>query len=187
MQGRWRFLLLVVFGFGGCAAPVRVEDVEGKAVSKVTIRYVGPKTIEEARLRACMGTTAGSVYKADQVDNDIKSLYESGLVNDVRVLAEPKRRGLEVIFEVKTRGVIGPGPGFAGNTVFSDHRLAKQTGVRAGQKIDAPTLLAASRRIEAYYEANGYRGTKVSVRTQTTEDSNLDFIFIIEEGRGPAR
>jgi outer membrane protein insertion porin family len=181
MSGYWRFLLLVICGFGSCAAPVRMEDVEGKAVSKVTIRYKGPTTVDEVRLQTHIGTTAGSVYKSDQVDNDIKSLYGSGLVNDVRVLAKKNRRGLEVIFEVQARGMMGPGPGFAGNTVFSDQRLAKQTGIRVGQIIDGPTLVAAAKRLEAFYHANGYPGATVTTRTQTAEDGSRDFIFIVEE------
>ncbi|MCW1925416.1 hypothetical protein OKA05_22840 [Luteolibacter arcticus] len=179
MQRSWRLLLLVIFGLGSCAAPVRVEDVEGKAVSKVAIRYHGPRTVEEARLRTHIGTTAGSVYKSDRVDNDIKALYESGLVNDVRVLAKPKRIGVEVVFKVQTRGAICCS-GFAGNTVFSDQRLAKQTGIRVGQKIDGPILTTAARRIEAYYQARGYPGTRVIHRSESGV-----VIFIIEEGPGP--
>jgi outer membrane protein insertion porin family len=182
VHGYRHFLLLVIFGLGSCAAPVRVEDVEGKTISKVVIRYVGSKSDPEARLRTHIGTTAGSRYGTKQTDNDIKALYESGLVNNVRVLAEPKKRGVEVIFEVETRGMMGPGPGFAGNTAFSDQRLAMITGLRVGQKMDALTLAAATKRVEAFYHANGYHGTKVSVRTQPAEDGGLDFIFIVEEG-----
>ncbi|HEY1120267.1 MAG TPA: POTRA domain-containing protein [Haloferula sp.] len=181
MFGRWLFLLLVVFGFGSCAAPVRVEDVEGKAVSKVTIRYVGPNTVEEARLRTHIGTTGGSVYRTDRVDNDIKSLYESGLVNDVRVLAEPKRGEVEVVYEVTTRGRMAP-PLCAGNTVFSDHRLAKESGLLVGHEVDGPTLGRAAKRIETFYHAHGYPGAKVSPKTQPAEDGSVDFIFIVEEG-----
>jgi outer membrane protein insertion porin family len=181
MQGYWRFLLLVIFGLGSCAAPVRVEDLEGKTVSKVAIRPVGPTTTgDEVRLQKNIRTIAGSRYVSERVDEDIKALYESGLVNDVRVLAEPKKDGVEVIFEVQTRALIGPGPGFAGNTVFSDQRLAKESGLPVGQKVGRSQLRAAARRIEAYYEAHGYPGTKVSLRS----DSD-DRIFIVEEGPGP--
>jgi len=180
MQGYWRFLLLVIFGLGSCAAPVRVEDLEGKTVSKVTIRQVGPTTTgDEVRLQKNVRTIAGSRYVSERVDEDVKALYESGLVNDVRVMAEPKRGGVEVIYEVTTRPRMGPSP-IAGNTVFSDQRLAKESGLPVGQKVGRPELRTAARRIEAYYEAHGYPGTKVSLRS----DSD-DRIFIVEEGPGP--
>jgi outer membrane protein insertion porin family len=156
-------------------------------ISEVAIRYKGATTVDEVRLQSYLRTTVGSRYKSEWIDDDIRSLYESGLVNDVRVLADPKRSGVEVIFEVQTRGMMGPGPGFAGNTVFSDERLAKQTGLLVGQKIDAPALAAAAKRVEAYYHANGYPRANVSARTQPAEDGSMDFIFIIEEGPGPGK
>jgi outer membrane protein insertion porin family len=182
----WHFLLLVICGFGSCAAPVRVEDVEGKTVSKVIIRYVGPKHGEETRLRTHIRTTAGSVYKSDRVDNDIKALYESGLVNDVRVLAEPNRRGVEVIFEVRASARMGPVL-CVGNTAFSDQRLAKQAGFRVGQKLDRPKVMAAARKVEAYYHDNGYSQAQVSVRFEKDFGINPDaiFQFIVEEGPAP--
>ncbi|MEK7950716.1 POTRA domain-containing protein [Luteolibacter soli] len=186
MHASARLLLLVIvslFGLEGCAtSPVRAEDIEGVRISKVTLRDVRPGLVSEERLWAQIKTRAGLRYESDKVDEDIKSLYESGLVNDVRVLAEPRRGGLEVIFEVQTRGMIGPGSGFAGNTVFSDQRLAKETGLRANEKIGRSELLTAARRVEAYYHAHGYPETRVSLRS----DSD-DWIFIIEEGPGPGR
>ncbi|RYD47832.1 MAG: hypothetical protein EOP83_27435 [Verrucomicrobiaceae bacterium] len=181
------FVAGLLLGLAGCATTVRLEAIEGKTISEVSIRYRGPKTVDEVRLRTHVRTVAGSPYKSERIDEDIKSLYESALVNDVRVLAEPKRGGVEVIYEVETRGgLMCCGPGFASNTVFSDQRLAKETGWRAGQKIDGPNLGAAARRLEAFYHEHGYPGAKVSTRTQPGAEANLDFIFIIEEGPGPS-
>ena len=181
--GRFRILVAAALLGPGCrTVPSGNASLEGSAISAVSIRYVGAHTVDEVRLNAYIGTKRGTPYRSGQIDNDIKSLYESGLVNDVRVLAEPKKRGVEVIYEVETRGVMCCGPGFVGNTAFSDQRLAEQTGLRAEQKMDGPVLITAARRLEAYYQANGYPGTKVSVRTQPAEDGGLDFIFIVEEG-----
>jgi outer membrane protein insertion porin family len=183
MRSYWCFLFLIIFGLGSCAAPVRVEDVEGKTVSKVIIRYVGPKHVEEKRLRTYIGTTTGSRYETERTDDDIKALYESGLVNDVRVLAEPKRRGVEVIFEVTARARMGPVL-CVGNTAFSDQRLAKQAGFRIGQKLDRPKIMAAARKVEAYYHANGYSEARVSVLFEKDFGINPDaiFQFLVEEG-----
>ena len=64
------------------------QDFEGKKISEVSIRYVGKKTVDEARLRNLMSTKAGSIYRSENLDNDIKTLYESGLVDNVKFLAD---------------------------------------------------------------------------------------------------
>ena len=83
------------------------------------------------RLRNLMTSKAGTPYRAENLDNDIKALYESGLVDDVRFLAEPVGDGVNLIAEVTTRPVLG-GVGFVGNTIFTDQKLAKETKLKAG-------------------------------------------------------
>ena len=149
-------------------------------ISSLSIHYAGAQTVDQDRLQSYIGSKKGAPYQSEQIDNDIKSLYESGLVNEVRVLADPKKSEVEVIFEVKTRPRMSPSP-FVGNTVFSDQRLAKETRLPVGRKIDASALDAAAKRIEAFYHAFGYAGTKVSTRAQPSEDGSVDYIFIVEE------
>ena len=181
------FVAISLLIFGNCATPSRVDNMEGKAISKVTIRQVGPKSVEEKRLRAHVGSAAGSVYKSERVDNDIKALYESGLVNDVRVLAEPEKNGVELIYELQTRSPMGPSPGFIGNSVFSDQRLAKESGLRAEQMFDRPAVLAAARKIEAFYHANGRPKANVTAKFDVPAPFVPPFVFFIEEGPGPSR
>ena len=185
-SGRFRMFLAVasLLVFNSCAVPIRVEDAEGKAVSKVSIRYVGPKTIDEDRLRTHIRTTAGSRYVSERVDEDIKALYESGIVNDVRVLAGPKRNGVEVIFEVQTRGV-SHAPIFVGNTKVSDQRLWRETGLKFGEPIDRPSIETAARKVEAWYHSHGYPDTKATVRyREWGTDDPWDFQILIEEAPG---
>ena len=77
-----RLILAALFLLGFAASPAKAQDIEGKNVSEVAIRYNGPPTIDEARLRAFISTRGGEAYRSEKVDNDIKSLYESGLVDD---------------------------------------------------------------------------------------------------------
>jgi outer membrane protein insertion porin family len=69
----------------------------------VTIRYRGAKTVNEDLLRNQMTSKAGSPYRAENLDKDITALYESGLVDDVRFLAEPVGDSVNLIAEVTTR------------------------------------------------------------------------------------
>ena len=129
-----------------------------------------------------MASKAGTTYRAESLDNDIKSLYESGLVDDVRFLAEPVGGSVKLIAEVTTRPGLG-GVGFVGNTIFTDQKLAKESKMKAGGALSDEQILEARRNIEKYYQGYGYPDVTVTHRTQATGQEGLsDLIFVIDEG-----
>jgi outer membrane protein insertion porin family len=164
------------------AGQLKAQDFEGKTITEVSVKYRGAKTVDEARIRNLMSTKAGSKYRAERLDSDIKTLFESGLIDDVRFLAEAVGGGVRVIADVQTRAAIN-GVGFVGNTVFSDEKLAKQTKLKSGSSMSDTEILGARRNIEKYYQGNGYPDILVSHRTQPTGQAGLsDLIFVIDEG-----
>lgn len=161
---------------------MHAQDYEGKRISEVSIRYVGSKTVDEARLRNLMVTKAGTVYRAENLDNDIKTLFESGLIDDVKFLAEAAGEGVRVIAQVQTRPAIN-GVGFVGNTIFSEQKLAKETKLKSGGTMSDAEILEARRNLEKYYQGHGYPDVIISHRTQETGQQGLaDLIFVIDEG-----
>jgi outer membrane protein insertion porin family len=177
-----RVVLAALLFLGLAATSVKAQDIEGKNVSQVEVRFAGVANVDEARLRSFISTRSGEAYRSEKVDNDIKSLYESGLVDDVRVLAEPEGNSLKVIYEVTTRGTI-VAVGFVGNSVFSDQKLAKETKLKVGGALSDEAILSARRNLETYYRGFGYPDVGISHRTQPNESGQgLDLIFVIEEG-----
>ena len=177
-----RFALLAMAFLAAFAGQIHAQDFEGKNITEVTIRYRGAKTVDEARIRNLMSTKAGSQYRAERLDNDIKTLFESGLIDDVRFLAEPVGAGVRVIADVLTSPAIN-GVGFVGNTVFSDQKLAKETKLKAGGSMSDADILEARRNLEKYYQGYGYPDVLISHRTQETGQAGLsDLIFVIDEG-----
>ncbi len=181
-RGVGHFAALTSLALVALAGTLHAQDFEGKNISEVTIRYNGAKTVDEARLRNLMGSKAGSTYRSESLDQDIKALYESGLVDDVRFLAEPNGNNVKLIAEVKTRDALG-GVGFVGNTIFTDQKLAKESKMKAGGALSDEQILEAQRNIEKYYQGYGYPDVTVSHRTQATGQAGLsDLIFVIDEG-----
>lgn len=182
-MGRWgRHAACLSLAFVSLSGPLHAQDFEGKNISDVAIRFRGPKTVDEALLRNSMATKAGTEYRAERLDNDIKSLYESGLVDDVRFLAEPVGNSVRVIAEVTTRPQLG-GVGFVGNGIFSDQKLAKESKLKAGGSLSDEEILEARRNLEKYYQGYGYPDVTVTHRTQATGQEGVsDLIFVIDEG-----
>ncbi len=164
------------------AGTLHAQDFEGKTISQVTIRYKGTKNVNEDLLRNLMTSKAGAPYRAENLDKDITALYESGLVDDVRFLAEPVGERVNLIAEVTTRPLRG-GVGFVGNTVYSDQKLAKETKLKASGVMSDAEILEARRNIEKFYHESGYPDVTVSHRIQPTGQEGLaDLIFVIDEG-----
>ncbi|QTN33338.1 outer membrane protein assembly factor BamA [Akkermansiaceae bacterium] len=177
-----RIALFALALFAAFAGQLHAQDFEGKNITEVAIRYRGAKTVDEARIRNLMSTKAGSQYRAERLDNDIKTLFESGLIDDVRFLAESVGGGVRVIADVLTRPAVN-GVGFVGNTIFSDQKLAKETKLKSGGAMGDAEILEARRNIEKYYQGYGYPDVLVSHRTQATGQPGLsDLIFVIDEG-----
>lgn len=165
------------------AGELRAQDFEGKTISELSIQYRGAKTVDEARLRNLMSTKSGSTYRAESLDNDIRTLFASGLVDDVRFLAEESGGGVKVIAEVTTRPEL-VGVGFVGNTIFKDQKLAKESKLTTGSALSDEQILEARRNIEKYYQGYGYPDVTVTHRTQpTAREGASDLIFIIDEGQ----
>ena len=158
------------------------QNFEGKKVVSVGVRYVGARTVDEARIRGNMSTRAGTTYSASRLDDDVRSLYSSGLVDDVRFFAENVRGGVRVIAEVKTRGEI-VGVGFVGNTKFSERKLATVSKLEAGGVMTDTSILTARRNIQDHYRGFGYADVTVSHRVQPTEVAGAsEIVFVIDEG-----
>lgn len=161
---------------------LEANQFEGKKVTEVQIRYRGPKTVNEARLRNHMSVAPGKKYSQAVLDEDIRTLYSSGLVDDIQFYAEDQEGGVKVIAEVVTRPLIN-GLGFDGNTTFSDKKLANETKLGVGQILSDEDILTARRNIEKLYQGYGYPDMGVSHRLQATERPGFaDLIFLIEEG-----
>ncbi len=181
-SGVGQFAALTSLALVAMVGTLHAQDFEGKNISEVTIRYNGAKTVDEARLRNLMASKAGSTYRSESLDQDIKALFESGLVDDVRFLAEPVGNSVKLIAEVTTRPALG-GVGFVGNTIFTDQKLAKESKMKAGGALSDEQILEARRNIEKYYQGYGYPDVTVSHRTQATGQAGLsDLIFVIDEG-----
>lgn len=169
------FLSSAVTGFA--------QDFEGKNVTSVGIRYKGTPTVDEARLRGHMSVKAGQKYSASRLDDDVRTLYESGLVDDVRFFAEEVSGGVKVIAEVTTRGKI-IAVAFDGNTKFKDAKLAKVTKLKAGGVMSDQAILEARRNILDHYRGYGYADVTISHRIQPSAGApgSSDLVFLIDEG-----
>jgi outer membrane protein insertion porin family len=177
-----RAVLLTSLAFLSFSGVLRAQDFEGKNITVVDIQYNGAKTVNEDRIRNLMSSKAGTAYSAERLDADVKTLFESGMVDDVRFLAEPAGEGVRLIAEVTTRDEY-VAIGFMGNSLFKDTKLAKETKLKSRGVLSDTAILEARRNIEKYYQGYGYPDVTVTHKIQPTDKpGKSDLIFVIDEG-----
>lgn len=172
---------VMALGAVSCAT-TQVGDLEGRTISEVEVVFRGYNNMAEERVRSLMRSRSGGKYSTSLVDDDIRSLYESGLVSDVKMTVNPDGEQVKVTAEVEPRPLPGP-PLFVGNKAFSDVRLLKESRLRRGSDVTSEELEAECRNLEAFYLKHGYPNACVSCRSFAGGATKPeDFIFVIEEG-----
>ena len=181
-RGFVRVAVLLALAFVSLAGGLKAQDFEGKNISAVDIEYNGPKTVDESRIRNLMSSKVGSAYSAERLDADVKALFESGTVDDVRFFAEPAGDNVRLIAKITTRPEY-VAIGFVGNSIFKDEKLAKETKLKSRGLISDANIVEASRNIEKYYKGYGYPDVTVTHKIQPTgKQGKADLIFVIDEG-----
>lgn len=181
-HGFVRFAALLTLAVGALVGGLKAQDYEGKNISAVDIQFTGAKTVDEARIRNLMSSKVGTAYSRENSDADVKALCESGLVEDLHILAEPVGESVRLIAVVTTRSEY-VAIGFVGNTVFKDQKLAKESKLKSRGILSDEVILEARRNIEKYYQGYGYADVVVKHRMQpTAQAGKADLIFEINEG-----
>src|SRR5205809_2202445 len=75
-------------------------------VRSIDVQYTGPATISRARILAQMRTKVGLPYSDTVAEDDIRSIYSTGQVQNVRIFGQPEGAGVTVIVAVPTRTML---------------------------------------------------------------------------------
>src|ERR1051325_9832031 len=124
-------------------------------IHSLEVQYTGPATISKERILAQMRTKVGQVYSNDIVQEDIKALYKTGYIRNVRIFAQPEGNGVKVIVAVQTRAIIRQIE-ITGAERVKPTRLRKEMKIKLNQAVDEQQLEEARQKIIELYQARGY-------------------------------
>ncbi len=130
-------------------------------VKSIEIQYVGPETVSKERILANMRTAVGRPYSDAAVEEDIRNLYGTGRISNVRIfLGEQTDDGIEVIVVVQTRGSVKE-VRLEGVTQVKTKSLRKQLLTKPDGQLTEASLEADRQKILSYYRERGYKDTAV--------------------------
>ena len=130
-----------------------------------------------------MKTTVGQPYSELTVEEDVRSLYATGLVTNVRIYGEPLPDGVKVIVVVQTRVTLTE-IAIQGNEAVGTKRLRRELGLKTGAPLDEQALEQARQKLVELYQRRGYPDTDVQYKVETNEERGTARVtYAISEGR----
>src|SRR5437773_6852743 len=149
----------------------------------IEVEYTGPASISRERILAQMRTKVGQPYSNEIVQEDIKALYKTGYVRNVRIFAQPEGDGVKVIVAVQTRAIVREIE-INGAEHVKPQRLRKEIKVKLNQAVDEQQLEEAREKIIDVYQGQGFTDVSVQFRIDPIDEKRgtARVVFTVNEG-----
>ena len=137
-------------------------------VVEIEVQFAGPATISKERLLANMRTRTGQPYSEAVVEEDIRNLYSTGNVVNVRIFGEPKGDGVKVIVVLQAKAKV-TSVEFEGVQQFKISRLREKIGVKPGDAGSEAAMEADRQKLLEYYASKGFTDVKVEYKLDVNQ------------------
>ncbi len=138
-------------------SPVAVAQ---QKIQQIEIRHVGPPAASDELIRANIRVKVGDTYTRTGVDDDVRTLYSTGLFYNIRVIEERRPDGINLIYVVQGKPVLTD-IRFQGNKKYKNKKLLKKVSSKIGEPLDERKLFTDSQEIQKMYQKAGYQKTTV--------------------------
>jgi outer membrane protein insertion porin family len=166
----WGFLIFLLVGI--CAA---AEEV----IHKIT--FLGNVKVEEGVLQRTVKSREGGPFSAEQVREDLRSIFALGYFSDVQVDIQSTPQGKEVIFIVVERPSIREIL-ITGNVKLKLEDIREKITLAPRSILNLEKVKENSESIRKLYFSKGYYGVKVEEKIDYLETNEAVITFKIIEG-----
>lgn len=153
----------------------------GPIVKQIDVQFVGPESMTRERVVANLSTQVGQPYSERTVEEDIRSLYATGTVSNVRIFGEPFEDGVKVTVLLQGRPIVSEVL-IEGTGQISQNRVRKEIDVKPGASLSEEQIEDDRRKILKLYEDRNYADVDVQYKIEELPDNKARVIFSISEG-----
>src|SRR5213595_229452 len=152
-------------------------------IRSMDVEYTGPATISKERILAQMRTKIGQPYSNEVVQEDIKTLYKTGYIRNVRIFAQPEGDGVKVIVAVQTRAILREIE-ITGAERIKPKRLRKEIKLPLNRAVDEQQLEEARQKIIDVYQGQGFTDVSVQFRVDPIDEKRgtARVVYTVNEG-----
>ena len=152
-------------------------------VRSIDVQYTGPATISRARVLAQVRTKIGLPFSDIVAEDDIRTLYNTGQFQNVRIFGQPEGDGVKVIVAVQTRTMLNEIQ-IDGATRISPKKLRKNLGVKLNTPLREEDLEKGRQKIVETYQAHGFNDVEVTVHIEPIDATRgtSRAVYTVNEG-----
>lgn len=164
------------------ATPLVAQTGAGPVVKDIAVENVGAPSISKERVLANLATKVGQPYSERAAEQDIRALYATGGVSNVRIFAEPLGDGVKVTVLLQGRPVIEEIL-IEGADQIPLNRVRREIGTKVGDVVSEEKIEDDRQKIIKLYEDKNYSEVDVQYRVQDIPGKNrARVIYSITEG-----
>ncbi len=151
-------------------------------ISSIEVEYVGPQTISKERVLAQLRTKPGQPYSESLVEQDIRALYATGSVQNVRIFGEADGERVKVMVVLQTRSLVNQIE-ISGAERISAKVLRKRIALKINGRLSEQDLEEGRQKIIETYQAKGFTDVDVKFHIDTDEARGTSrVVYTITEG-----
>lgn len=152
-------------------------------VGSLDLKFVGTANVNEQVVRANMQVTEGVDLDDTMIDQDIRSLYKTGLFEFIEVKRDVRPdRVVNLVFELTPKFRV-LSVRYDGNVKIKSRRLDKEVKTKANSALDERQVKEDVTKIREYYQKSGYNQVKVAYTIERNRSTGFGNVtFKIEEG-----
>ncbi len=156
--------------------------VSAPIVRSIDVQYAGASTVSKEKILANMRTRVGKPYSEQVVEEDIRNLFNTGNISNVRIFGEPTTDGVKVIVVVQSKAQITEVL-LVGVEQLKQNRIRKEISAKPGDALNEATLQADKEKVSKYYADKGFTEAEVSYKTDINEKLGTARVtFTVNEG-----
>jgi len=151
-------------------------------ISSVEVQYVGPQTISREKVLAQIRTKPGQPYSESVVEQDIKALYQTGTVQNVRIFGQADGERVKVMVVLQTRSLVNEIE-IEGAERIGAKKLRKMIDLKINGPLTEEELEKGRQKIIETYQAKGFTDIDVKFRVDTDDAHGTSrVVYTITEG-----
>lgn len=156
------------------AVPARATTASGTIAS---IKVEGNQRIEEGTIRSYLLVQPGDRFEPDRIDRSLKTLYATGLFQDVRL----GRVGDTLVVRVVENPIVNR-VAYEGNHKLTDDQLRPELQLRPRAVFTGALADADRQHILNMYAKRGYYDATVEPKIIRLDQNRVDVVFQVNEG-----
>ncbi len=151
-------------------------------VKSIEVQFVGPQSVSKEKILANMRTRVGKPYSSAVTEEDVRNLYSTNNVTNVRIFGEPAGDGVKVIVVVQTKSTVSE-VYINGVTRFKPAKVRDQITTKPGDALSESNLNADKQKIIDYYQGKGFSDVEVTFSTKANDSAGTAQVtFEVTEG-----